>query len=100
MERSVLDELSRLGRGLRFISFDPRQNLLRGNLLRNWNTSGNTGNRVSNLVTPCGNRSQHFLAGYTAVFSKAMVAVDHHTSDEFRLCGLAEVDASQRIFMS
>src|SRR5262249_24817890 len=100
MERSVLNELSVRGRGLSSVSLDPRQNLLLGNLLRSREASRNAGNRVGNLVTPCGNRGQHFLGCHSAVRSKTIVAVDGHTNDELRLFGLPEVDASQRIFMS
>src|SRR5688572_15642897 len=99
MERSVLNKLLLRGRGLGFVSGDPRQNLIFGNLLRNRDASGNVGNHVGNSVTPSGDSCQHLVRCNAAVFREAIVAVDGHTNDELRLCELPEVDASQRIFM-
>ena len=43
MERSVLNELLLRGRGLGFVSLDPRQNLLFGNLLEAGRLRGTSG---------------------------------------------------------
>src|SRR5215471_19534053 len=99
MERCVLNKLLLRGRGLRFVSLDPRQNLLVGNLHICRNAPGSFRNHVGNSVAPGGDSCQHRFRCDAAIFREAIMAVDGHTSDELRLCGFPEVDASQRIFM-
>src|SRR5437667_11261108 len=99
MERSVLNELLLRGRGLSFVSLDPRQNLLFGNLRICRNAPRNFGNHVGNSVAPSGDSFQHLFRCNAAIFREAIVALDGHTNDERRLYDRPGVDSSQRIFM-
>src|SRR5262245_6036633 len=99
MERSVLNELLLRGRGLSFVSLDPRQNLLFGNFRICRNAPRSFRNHVCNSVAPGGDSCQHLVRRNTAIFREAIVTVDGHTNDELGLFRLPEVDASQRIFM-
>ena len=99
MERSVLDEL-RSAAGVFALSASIHARICSsvtfskpGMLARNF------GNHVGNSVTPSGDSGQHLVRCNAAILREAIVAVDGHTNDELRLCGLPEVDASQRIFM-
>jgi len=99
MERSVLNELLFRGRSLRFVSLDPRQNLLLGDLCGLLDAAGNRRNHVGNPIAPGGHSGQHLFARHAAVLGEAIVAVDDHANHELGIFRIPEVHASQRIFM-
>jgi hypothetical protein len=99
MERSVLNELSLRGRGLSFVSLDPRQNLLLGDLCGLFNTAGNRPNHVGNPIAPGGHGRQHLLGRYAAILGETIVAVDGHANHEPGIFRISEVHASQCVFV-